>query len=52
MSLDNFKAAIQAGIPSSIPVEKQYDTTANHAPKRKGILSSCSAVPARIVYLR
>jgi urocanate hydratase len=39
MSLDNFKAAIQAGIPSSIPVEKQYDTTANHAPKRKEILS-------------
>jgi urocanate hydratase len=39
MSLDNFKAAIQAGIPFSIPVEKQYDTTANHAPKRKEILS-------------
>jgi urocanate hydratase len=39
MSLDNFKAAIQAGIPANIPTAKPYDTTANHAPKRKEILS-------------
>lgn len=39
MSTDNFKAAIQAGIPSLIPTAKPYDTTANHAPKRKEILT-------------
>lgn len=39
MSTDNFKAAIQAGIPANIPTAKPYDTTANHAPKRKEILT-------------
>jgi len=40
MSTDNFKAAIQAGIPANIPTAKPYDTTANHAPKRKEILTA------------
>src|SRR5690554_6316748 len=35
----NFKEQIQQGIPSTLPEKKAYDTTVNHAPKRKEILS-------------
>jgi len=35
----NFKEQIQQGIPSILPEKKAYDTTVNHAPKRKEILT-------------
>ena len=35
-----FKEAISQGIPSVLPNPKPYETTINHAPKRKDILSS------------
>ena len=35
-----FKDQIQEGIPSVLPQPKEYDTTINHAPKRKEILSA------------
>ncbi len=35
-----FKEQIQAGIPTILPQPKQYETTINHAPKRKEILSN------------
>ncbi len=34
-----FKEEILQGIPSQLPTPKSYDTTVNHAPKRKDILS-------------
>ena len=34
-----FKDQILEGIPNSLPVAKAYDTSINHAPKRKDILS-------------
>ena len=34
-----FQEQILTGIPSSLPAKKGYDTTINHAPKRKKILS-------------
>lgn len=34
-----FKEDILAGIPATLPEPKPYDTTINHAPKRKEILS-------------
>jgi urocanate hydratase len=39
MTIEEIKAAISAGIPSTIPPKKDYDPTINHAPKRKEILS-------------
>ena len=39
MTVEEIKAAIQAGIPNVIPQKKDYDPTINHAPKRKEILS-------------
>ncbi len=35
-----FKEHIQQGIPEVLPPKKEYDTTVNHAPKRKDILST------------
>lgn len=35
-----FKELIQQGIPDVLPPVKPYDTTVNHAPKRKEILSA------------
>ena len=35
----NFKEQIQQGIPTILPEKKTYDTTVNHAPKRKEILN-------------
>ncbi|CAL2075743.1 Urocanate hydratase [Tenacibaculum sp. 190524A05c] len=34
-----FKEQIKQGIPSVLPLKKEYDTTINHAPKRKEILT-------------
>jgi len=42
----DFKKAIKAGIPSKLPEQKPYDTTVNHAPKRKDILSADEKVLA------
>ena len=39
MTLQEFQADIRAGIPDTLPAPKPYDTTINHAPKRKEILS-------------
>jgi urocanate hydratase len=35
-----FKAQILQGIPANLPPKKAYDTSANHAPKRKNILNA------------
>ena len=35
-----FKEQIQQGIPSILPQAKTYETSINHAPKRKEILSA------------
>ena len=35
----NFKELILQGIPDELPLKKEYDTSVNHAPKRKEILS-------------
>ena len=39
MSQEDFKAAVAEGIPTTLPPERPYDHTLNHAPKRKKILS-------------
>ena len=39
MTLEQFQADIRAGIPDVLPEPKPYDTTVNHAPKRKEILT-------------
>lgn len=40
MSTKDFKKIILQGIPEILPAIKPYDTSLNHAPKRKDILSS------------
>ena len=37
--MENFKQAILAGIPEVLPEPRPYDTTVNHAPRRKDILT-------------
>lgn len=39
MTLQEFQNAVKSGIPSVLPPAKPYNTTANHAPKRKDILT-------------
>lgn len=39
MTLEEIKADILQGIPTSIPPKKAYDPSVNHAPKRKKILT-------------
>ncbi len=39
MSPQEFKKHILTGIPAELPAAKAFDTTLNHAPKRKDILS-------------
>jgi urocanate hydratase len=39
MTIQDFQQDIQQGIPATIPVKKAVDSTVNHAPKRKEILS-------------
>ncbi|MDX1428172.1 MAG: urocanate hydratase, partial [Salegentibacter mishustinae] len=36
----DFKAKILQGIPSELPPKREYDTSVNHAPKRKAILNA------------
>lgn len=36
----NFKELILQGIPSTLPNKRPYDTSINHAPKRKEILNT------------
>ena len=40
MTREEFQAAILEGIPENLPVSRPYDSSINHAPKRKDILSS------------
>lgn len=40
ISIQDFKAAITTGIPAQIPAHLGYDSSVNHAPKRKDILSA------------
>lgn len=37
--MSDFKKAVAEGIPAEIPAAKPYDTTVNHAPRRKKILT-------------
>ena len=37
--MDLFQQEIAAGIPDNLPAEREYDTSVNHAPRRKDILS-------------
>ena len=39
MTTEEFRSAICAGIPTELPAPKPYDTTVNHAPRRKKILT-------------
>lgn len=39
VSKEEFRKLISQGIPESLPEPKPYDTTINHAPRRKDILS-------------
>ena len=39
MTLSEFQESITAGIPDTLPAPKPYDTSINHAPKRKDILT-------------
>ncbi len=39
MKTEDFKLAVKEGIPTTLPETKTYDTTINHAPKRKDILN-------------
>ncbi len=39
MTIKEIQVDIRQGIPTEIPVKKEYDTTISHAPKRKDILS-------------
>jgi urocanate hydratase len=40
MNIQEFQEDIRKGIPSILPVKKEYDQEINHAPKRKDILST------------
>ena len=37
--MTDFQKDILTGIPDILPAKREYDTTANHAPKRKDILT-------------
>ena len=39
MELNEFQQRILQGIPSELPQLKSYESTINHAPKRKDILN-------------
>ncbi|HON54107.1 MAG TPA: urocanate hydratase [Bacteroidales bacterium] len=40
MELEEFRKAIEKGIPDTLPEPKPYDNNINHAPKRKDILTN------------
>ena len=37
--MDNFREKVCEGIPAVIPAAKPYDSSINHAPRRKDILT-------------
>lgn len=39
MTIEDIKQDIELGVPNEIPPKKKYDSTVNHAPKRKEILT-------------
>ncbi len=39
MEKEEFQSLIRAGIPEELPQPREYDTTVNHAPRRKKILT-------------
>ena len=39
MTQQQFEAEIRMGIPPTLPEKREYDTTVNHAPRRKDILT-------------
>lgn len=39
MTKEEFNIAVTEGIPDTLPEARPYDTTVNHAPKRKQILT-------------
>jgi urocanate hydratase len=39
MTLNEFQKDIKQGVPSEIPPRREYDSSVNHAPKRKDVLS-------------
>ena len=39
MTKEEFRAAVGAGIPDCLPAAQPYDTSVNHAPRRKDILT-------------
>ena len=39
MEKEEFQSLIRAGIPKELPQPREYDTTVNHAPRRKKILT-------------
>lgn len=39
MTTEEFRKAVSAGIPDELPVHPGYDSSVNHAPRRKDILS-------------
>lgn len=39
MTTDEFRKAVRAGVPDTLPTPKPYDPTVNHAPRRKKILT-------------
>lgn len=40
MTVQEFQNAIKQGIPEVLPQQKEYDSSVNHAPKRKDILNT------------
>jgi urocanate hydratase len=40
MNLEEFQADLRGGIPATLPEKQPYDTSVNHAPKRKHILTA------------
>ena len=50
--MTDFQKDILAGIPEVLPAKREYDTTANHAPKRKDILTDSEKMLALANALR
>ena len=52
MTKEQFIADIRAGIPETLPEPQIYDTSINHAPKRKDILTEIGRASCRERVLR
>ncbi len=46
MQKNEFQSAVLAGIPDELPVRQPYDSSINHAPKRKDILTKAEKILA------